>query len=81
MPSLSQQKQQQDLVSRLEQLKSLFSQIQQEIEQLSSIGELAPKGAWIIRYQARGRGGTSLVLQVAISRGYLCDQRWEKVLP
>lgn len=43
---------------RLEQLKSLFTLIRQEIEQLSSTGELAPKGAWIVRYQARGRGGT-----------------------
>jgi len=58
MPTLSQQKQQQDLVIRLEQLKSLFAQIQQEIEQLSSRGDLAPSGAWIVRYQARGRGGT-----------------------
>jgi hypothetical protein len=45
MPRLSQQKQQQNLVSRLFQLKFLFSQIQQEIEQLSSIGELAQLGS------------------------------------
>jgi hypothetical protein len=42
MPTLSQQKQQQDLVIRLEQLKSLFTHIQQEIEQLSSSSYLAP---------------------------------------
>lgn len=58
MPRSHSQKQQQDLVIRLEQLKSLFTQIQQEIEALSSIGDLAPLGAWIVRYQARGRGGT-----------------------
>ena len=57
MPRPRQQKQQ-DLATRLEQLKSLFTLIQQEIEQLSSRGELAPNGAWIVRYQARGRGGT-----------------------
>jgi hypothetical protein len=57
MPRPRQQKQQ-DLATRLEQLKSLFTLIQQEIEQLSSGGELAPNGAWIVRYQARGRGGT-----------------------
>lgn len=57
MPRQPLQKQQ-DLATRLEQLKSLFSLIQQEIEQLSSRGELAPNGAWIVRYQARGRGGT-----------------------
>lgn len=58
MPSSHSQKQQQDLVIRLEQLKSLFAHIQQEIEHLSSRGDLAPEGAWIVRYQARGRGGT-----------------------
>jgi hypothetical protein len=42
MPTPRQQKQQQDLGIRLEQLKSLFTLIQQEIEQLSSRGELAP---------------------------------------
>jgi hypothetical protein len=58
MPRHPNQKQQQDLGIRLEQLKSLFTLIQQEIEQLSSRGGLAPLGAWIVRYQARGRGGT-----------------------
>jgi hypothetical protein len=57
MPKPRQQKQQ-ALPTRLEQLKSLFTLIQQEIEQLSSRGGLAPLGAWIVRYQARGRGGT-----------------------
>lgn len=57
MPRPQKQKQQQDLGMRLEQLKSLFTQIQQEIEHLSSRGDLAPSGAWIVRYQARGRGG------------------------
>ncbi len=57
MPSSPKQKQQQDLGIRLEQLKSLFTQIQQEIEHLSARGDLAPKSAWIVRYQARGRGG------------------------
>ncbi len=42
--------------TRLDQLKSLFTQIQQEIEYLSARGDLASKGVWIVRYQARGRG-------------------------
>lgn len=54
MPRSSKQKQQQDLEIRLEQLKALFNHIQQEIEQLNSRGDLAPSGAWIVRYQARG---------------------------
>lgn len=49
MPRPRQQKQQ-DLATRLEQLKSLFTLIQQEIEQLNSTGELASLGAWIVRY-------------------------------
>jgi hypothetical protein len=53
-----QQKQQQDLATRLEELKSIFTQIDTEIEQLSQPGELALPGTWIVRYRARGRGGT-----------------------
>ncbi len=58
MPRSPNQKQQPDLGIRLEQLKALFNHIQQEIEHLKSRGDLAPSGAWIVRYQARGRGGT-----------------------
>lgn len=57
MPSSPKPKQQQELGIRLEQLKSLFTQIPKEIEHLSSSGDLAPNRAWIVRYQARRRGG------------------------
>jgi hypothetical protein len=58
MPRSHQQNQQQDLATRLEELKSIFTQIDTEIEQLSQQGELALPGTWIVRYRARGRGGT-----------------------
>lgn len=56
MPKSHQQ--QQDLATRLEELKSIFTEIDLEIEQIKQSGELAPSGAWIVRYRARGRGGT-----------------------
>ena len=58
MSSSHQQQKQQDLANRLEELKSMFKDLEQEIEQINKQGELAPNGAWIVRYQARGRGGT-----------------------
>jgi len=58
MSNLNQQNKQQDLEVRLEELKYLFAQIDQEIELLNQQGELAPPGCWIVRYRARGKGGT-----------------------
>lgn len=58
MPKSYQQRQQQDLASRLEDLKSILTQIDTEIEQLSQPKKLPPPGTWIVRYRARGRGGT-----------------------
>ncbi|NEP03358.1 MAG: hypothetical protein F6K58_32960, partial [Symploca sp. SIO2E9] len=58
MPRSHQQQLQQDLATRLEELKSILTEIDTEIEQLDQQGELAPPGTWIVRYRARGRGGT-----------------------
>lgn len=58
MDNSNQQKKQEDLGKRLEELKSLLAQIDQEIELLTQQGELAPPGCWIVRYRARGKGGT-----------------------
>lgn len=58
MPKSYQQRQQQDLASRLEEVKSILTQIDTEIEQLSQPKKLPPPGTWIVRYRARGRGGT-----------------------
>ena len=51
-------KKSQDLGSRFEKVKWLFNEIEKEIEFQKNQGELAPDGAWIVRYQARGQGGT-----------------------
>ena len=50
-------KKSQDLGSRFEKVKWLFLEIEKKIEFQKSQGELAPDGAWIVRYQARGKGG------------------------
>ncbi len=51
-------KKSQDLGGRFERVKSLFLEIEKEIEFQESQGKLAPDGSWIVRYQARGKGGT-----------------------
>ena len=47
-----------DLGNRLESISELFKQIENEIEHISQSGKIAPAGCWIVRYQARGTGGT-----------------------
>ena len=53
MASSRQQKQHHDLGKRLEQLKVLVTQIEQEIEDLRSEGELAPPSCWIVRKELK----------------------------
>ena len=48
----------QDLAKRFEVLKSLFLEIEKEIEWQSNQGKIAKSGCWIVRYRARGKGGT-----------------------
>ncbi len=47
-----------DLADRLESIKALFTSLEKQIEALKQTGEIAPPGCWIVRYQARGTGGT-----------------------
>jgi len=47
-----------DLGHRLDSIKRLFQQIENEIERTAQSGKIAPAGCWIVRYQARGTGGT-----------------------
>lgn len=49
---------QQDLAERIEKLQQKRLEIEQEIESLKNLGELPPDSCWIVRYQARGKGGT-----------------------
>ncbi len=47
-----------DLAYRIESIKALFTSLEKEIEALRQTGEIAQPGCWIVRYQARGTGGT-----------------------
>ena len=47
-----------DLAYRIESIKALFTSLEKEIEALRQTGEIAEPGCWIVRYQARGTGGT-----------------------
>ena len=46
-----------DLAVRIEKLSAKLEAISQEISQLNQM-DVAPPGCWIVRYQARGTGGT-----------------------
>jgi hypothetical protein len=46
-----------DLPSRMTDNNHKLAYFVKEIEQIKSEGEIAPPGCWIVRYQARGRGG------------------------
>ena len=46
-----------DLATRLDELKHLIKQLQQDIEDIRDEGEIAPSGCWIVRYQAKGQKG------------------------
>ncbi len=47
-----------DLADRLESIKALFTSLEKQIEALKQTGEIAQPGCWIVRYQAKGTGGT-----------------------
>ena len=46
-----------DLASRIEDNNRQLASFVQELEKIKTEGEIAPPGCWIVRYQARGRGG------------------------
>ena len=50
-------RQNKDLATRLDELKHLIKQLQQNIENIRDEGEIAPSGCWIVRYQAKGKKG------------------------
>ena len=50
-------RQQKDFATRLDELKHLLEQVQQDLENIKLEGEIAPSGCWIVRYQAKGRKG------------------------
>ncbi|MGB5633135.1 MAG: hypothetical protein WBM44_23270 [Waterburya sp.] len=50
-------RQDKDLATRLDELKHLIKQLQQDLENIRDEGEIAPSGCWIVRYQAKGQKG------------------------
>ncbi len=46
-----------DLASRIEDNNRQLASFVQKREKIKREGEIAPPGCWIVRYQARGRGG------------------------
>ena len=57
MKEKSPRKKESDLADRIKKLQEKRVEIEREIEQLKNQGELAPDGAWIVRYRAKGTGG------------------------
>ncbi|NCS59794.1 MAG: hypothetical protein GPJ16_24620 [Microcystis aeruginosa G11-04] len=47
-----------DWARRWSQVTSLFQEVEKEIELAKNQGKRAPNGCWIVRYRARGKGGT-----------------------
>ena len=57
MKEKSRRKKESDLTNRIEKLQEKRVEIEAEIKELKNQGELAPDGAWIVRYRAKGTGG------------------------
>ncbi len=57
MSSPKSSKKSSDLESRLSQVYLLLKEIDQEISESESHDKIAPIGAWIVRYRAKGKGG------------------------
>lgn len=57
MPPLKKKPRQQDLIERASCLQSLLTQLEKEIQQIFSSGEVAPENSWIVRYQVKGKYG------------------------
>ncbi len=51
-------KKESELAERIGELQQKRELIEKDILRLKNEGEIAPDGAWIVRYRARGQGGT-----------------------
>ena len=47
-----------DLAKRIEENNQQLADYVQKLEDIKAEGEIAPPSCWIVRYQAKGRGGT-----------------------
>ncbi len=50
-------KNQKDLSKRILELNQKLASLVQEIEEIKAEGDIAPPSCWMVRYQAKGRGG------------------------
>ena len=50
-------KNQKDLSKRILDLNQKLASVVQELEEIKEEGEVAPPSCWIVKYQAKGRGG------------------------
>jgi len=57
MTAKNQSKKEIDLAERIEELQKKRESIEKQISEIKNLGEIAPDGAWIVRYRARGQGG------------------------
>ena len=53
----NQGKNQKDLSKRILDLNQKLASVVQEMEEIKEEGDVAPPSCWIVRYQAKGRGG------------------------
>ena len=47
-----------DLARRIEENNKQLADYVEKLEQIKAEGKIAPASCWIVRYQAKGRGGT-----------------------
>ncbi|OKH34392.1 hypothetical protein NIES2101_39100 [Calothrix sp. HK-06] len=47
-----------DVIARAELLQQAIATLQLQVQQIQSLGEVAPEGCCVLRYQARGQKGT-----------------------
>ena len=50
-------KNQKDLSKRILDINQKLASLVQEIEEIKAEGDIAPPSCWMVRYQAKGRGG------------------------
>jgi hypothetical protein len=64
----SQEKQEQDRAARAERLQAAIATLEQRICLLEQEGEVAPRGCYVARYQARGQRGVYWYYKLQASR-------------
>ena len=71
---------QEDIITRADFLAALMSNLEREIKQITSSGEVAPKDSWIVRYQVKGKYGVYWYYKLQSSSAVFPSQRDNKKL-